>query len=328
MHLNLIFPDWESYDRPIRSLINFFMKDAKAYFQANIHNNEISSYSCNIRSKYANFDYGDLRALNISYSSSEDETSSVASPHALPNIPCSLVQKNNTLKYRVTTRSYSEAYSLDPISNIRVTINPKIGNTINTNSNLEISDLSVSNPVIFQDINTIVGDYDFQLKTSEFYVESNLLSDNVHYRVGIVPLNKKYHYYNYTDVNESMSIDEIVSYLIAHESVTLSRVIDYIGYKMYGFTFCGYTYFENNEFEESCLISHDDSNHLDSLVVKSFISPIKIDSYIVGFAYFELYDSNNAAVSDEVVGTLTIYKDDAPITFSPEDDITLSFSGI
>ena len=315
MVLHVDFPDWDTYSDPIKSLINFMMKDSAVFYQGDYTDSTLNSFSGNVRTKYRSVmqcvgdpDFMSLSEsieLNIAYSDSV--TYPATATHCLIDCDTSLVTKQSTLKLLYFSNSQDEASAfsggVDPIDSINVTLTPKVGASANTDPTAKLHAMTDSAPLVTSSIRTDLQDFvsEYQLRTSSLYLDdgNGNIGEDIFYKFGIVPFNKKYPSSGSgSAVNTQSTVNSIKTFLLDNGSGVF--VVDTGGSYVsdYGYSF----YLNSLQFKYGSL--EDMTDGLDSsgcIVPLSFIIPVIDSNYIVGLVYARMFKSDGTLVTQTEV---------------------------
>ena len=328
MVLHVDFPDWNSYSDPVKSLINFFMKDAAIYFQGDYTGSTLNSFSGNIRTKYRDIVslYGDTDyfmdrtgvELNIAYTDTQPYP--VEATGCLPNCTTTLTAKSSKLKLCLIDKTRGEDYDfftasvfsgdgIEPIDTINVTLTPKIGDATNTDASATIHNMTSVSPLVTVPIKTANQDFtsEYQLRTSSLYLDdgNGNIAEDIFWKIGIVPFSKKYPKgFSGNPVDTPSTVASIKNILMGNEDGVLE--IHSFGY--------GSTIGNDYTFQMQYMdFRHDILGNLNSLegdlfggdVPISFIVPIvpygEDSQYIIGLAYARMFKSDGSLVTPEEV---------------------------
>ena len=299
------FPDWNNYTPPVRSLINFFIKESACFFKGKLSDNHIQSISGNIRTKLHSimeidndlsvFSIPESVELDIPYT---DQSLSHIAEDFLPDCTSTLVSKQSTLKLCKIDSSNVETYTggIDPIDSIPVNLYSTIDDEENDNPlyrpcHLASSPSNIVEVPIRSDISDFYSDY--QLRTSSFYIEDSTftISADVYYKIGICPLDKKYPYKNFssTPVTPGMTLDEIKSLLLQNEEVLVNGASTYVNGLYYKLLKC------------TIATERDSFNSGNYGIVSSLIIPIVNSSnQIVGLGYIKLFNQDGTEFTGNI----------------------------
>lgn len=341
MVVHVDFPDWENYSDPIKSLINFFMKDAAVYFQGKYTGTTLNSFSGNIRTRYrsvmqfvgdsSSFSQSNSIELNIPYIDSI--TYPVDAPNCLPYCITNIVTKQSTLKLvRLNDQSTTYEASLfeggiDPIDSINVTLTPKINGYVIVASGARIHDMSDASPIISASINTNTQDFysDYQLRTSSLYLDNGNgdIGEDIFYKIGIVPFNKKYPKSGSgSPVSTASTIESIKTALLNNGAgvMSINTGSEYVASGGYLFSILN-SEFKYGTFDEM----KGNVNNTGGKVPLSFILPIvptgADSNYIVGLIYARMFKSDGSLVTeDDIEGySLKLYYKTSEDDPSPQE---------
>ena len=299
------FTTWDSLDDPVKSLINFYMKNASCFFRGNVIDNILLSMSGNIRDNQHSIisvendlsDFATPTSLEMDIVYSDDSTFPSTVHNWLPDCTTNIVMKNSAVKLCKMTSSTVETFSggVEPVDSLAVTLTPKIGDTVITNT--EYIPNNIKYGIVKSAIDTSIQEYesDYQLRTSSFYIddEDGNIGQDVFYKIGICPLDNKYPYSNFSGTPTTGLTLDTIKALLEDDNLSLRLDNTYIQ---------GYYYRllnGNMAIENSSTFGNGGYGF-----AKSFIIPIiDEDKYIVGLAYAELYKQNGDLFTADVTNT-------------------------
>ncbi len=343
MVLHVDFPDWDNYSDPIKSLINFMMKDSAVFYQGDYTGSTLNSFSGNVRTKYRSVmqcendsDYLSLSEsieLNIAYSDAVTYPADITG--GLVECDTSLVTKSTTMKLLYLSASQEEASefsdAVDPIDSINVTLTPKVGASANTDPTAKLHAMTDSAHLVTAPIRTDLQDFvsEYQLRTSSLFLDdgNGNIAEDIFWKIGIVPFNKKYPKSGSgSAVNTPSTVQGIKTALLDSGSgvFTVGTGGSYVASDGYSFTL------QNLEFKYGSLADMTDG--LDSSGCKvplSFIIPVVTysdSSYIIGLVYARMFKSDGSPVTEsEVTGyNLQLYYKTSEDDQNPQH---ISYSG-
>ena len=307
MIVHVDFPNWENLTDPVKSLINFFMKDASLMFRGEYDGSSLDYMSANVRSKerlvvdYNNdTDYFSLKEcmeLNIAYNSTQPYP--VEAVDSLPDVHSTLVAQNSLLKfvkYDKETNIVAKIFAagIEPIDSIVAELTPKIGETTNTDPSFTPD--GISSGIVKANISTTNLTFysDYQLRTSSFYIDdgNGNIDLDAFYKIGIVPLNKKYPCdYTSSAVNESQTVEGLKTALKS-ENFIISTTDGYVSSFAYHVADLGFNCCTVEEY-------NDYSSSFPGKVFLSAIFPLVVNGYIIGILYARMYNQDGEPVTVE-----------------------------
>lgn len=320
MILHVDFPNWDTYSDPIKSLINFMMKDSAVFYQGDYTGSTLNSFSGNVRTKYRTVmqcmndsDYLSLSEsieLNIAYSDAVTYPSDATG--CLVDCNTSLVTKQTTLKLLDIEASQNRASEftggIDPIDSINVTLTPKVGASANTDPTAKLHAMTDSAPLVTAPIRTDLQDFvsEYQLRTSSLYLDdgNGNIDEDIFWKIGIVPFNKKYpKSWSGSAVNTTSTVQGIKTALLDSGSGVLSVNTggSYVANDGYSFNL------QDVEFVNGSLADMSGNpGSAGCIVPLSCIIPVVTYSdsnYIIGLAYMRMFKSDGSPVTEsEVTG--------------------------
>lgn len=196
------FPDWDYFPEYLKSLINFFMKHAEMVFRGEYIDGGFQYMSGNIRNKY--------------YSEVSRDGSFTDYVSFELDIPCATFWEGEVivegfiecystitpssswldfwfLDYNTSSCYYQTDYILGISAEIEVNLTPKSGDVVIENPTLKPENLKTNYKHIVQipiETTNVQGFYyDFQLRTSSFYIDDGEggIDADVFYKIGICP---------------------------------------------------------------------------------------------------------------------------------------------
>ena len=306
------FPEWDSYSDPVKSLINFFMKESSCFFKGSYSGNVLQSMSGNVRFNLhpimqidddpSEFSLKESVELDIAYTN--QNIPSTASDF-LPDCNTTLEVKNTFLKVCKIDTENVETYTggIAPLDSIPVILTPKVDDVVHTNPTARPKNLN-TNPDNIVEVPIYTENVDFnatyQLRSSSFYIKdaSTGLGADVYYKIGICPLDKKYPYKNFSDtpVTPGVSLADIKS-LIQNDELYLNIDDTYIEGLFYKLLQC------------TLATEKDSFNSGKYGFVSSIIVPIVNDSnQIIGVGYIKLFNQDGTEYNTDIKDkTIKIY---------------------
>lgn len=353
MHIHVSCPDWSTLSDPEKSLVNFFLKDSKMYFEGAFTGSTLDAlYGC-IRTTYRTLieTYGDSDyfadpssiELYIPYTvdtSASPATYPVVAESCIPEFPLTLVEKESRLRLywvennnslgKVAANVYhsnsSTVESILPIENIRVVLTPKIGTSTSSNPDVSISAITSVSPLLSRGITSESGfDSDYQLRTSSLYLDdgNGNVTENVFYRIGIVPFTKQYNKSGEGASSNTPSTVESIKTFLLNKSLNISTGNSYVANSGYQF------YIGNVDFTCGSLEDNNPpSSYCGGKVPLSFIVPIMTDDYeyvptgkFIGLVYARLCKQNGDEINPaDVLGyNLKLYYKSSEDDPNPEE---------
>ena len=221
------FTTWDTLTDPQKSLINFFMKDAAMVFRGDYQDGVFQYMSGNVRNKYYSLLMMDLSLpkesveLNISYS----ESGSLVPVDGIPDGTSTIIPLQSTLELlhiRIDSCFPNTSFFLGDSVIFPVILTPKSGETVINRPRLRPENINTSyNHIVTIPVETEGMDfqYDFQIRTSSFYIDDgngNIDSD-VFYKIGICP-------------KEGSSIEDVIELL--KENKLYIKVDEFLHYKL------------------------------------------------------------------------------------------------
>ena len=314
MVVHVDFPNWDNFTDPVKSLINFVMKDASLMFRGEYDGSSLDYMSGNVRSRdkliveygdNGSFDLREGMELNIAYNSTQPYP--VEAVDSLPDVHSTLVAQNSYLKFIKYEQDYnggdpiivakSYASGIEPIDTVAATLTPKIGETVNTDPSFTPDGLSSG--IVKANISTTNLTFysDYQLRTSSFYIDdgNGSIDLDAFYKIGIVPLNKKYPCdYTSSAVNESQTVEGLKTALKANVFKVCNGG-EYISSGSFSFYTSGLSFL-------SCSMedyNDYDGQHFSGKLFLSAIIPMLSGEYIVGLLYVRLYNQDGTPITEE-----------------------------
>ena len=281
------FPTWEELSHPIRSLINFFMKNASMVFRGDYQGTSFNYMSGNVRNKYySTFDktaehWNSSLELNIPYF----EFNPVEEYPVIDGFP----DGNSTISpltsslelFELSENGTSTETDLLSTNSIPVVLTPKSGDVIVSNPSLKPKNIKTNyNHIVQIPIDTEGLEFvsDFQIRTSSFYIddgEGNIESD-VFYKIGVCPFSDN-------------SLDGLVNVL--KDNLLSMKIGDFLFYNLLdGYTAVGKEYAEDSTYKFS----------------NNIIFPLSVynedrDTYsYIGLAYIELYNQDGTLFNQDI----------------------------
>ncbi len=305
------FTTWDTLTDPQKSLINFFMKDAAMVFRGNYQDGVFQYMSGNVRNKYYSLLTTDLSLpkesveLNISYF----ESGSLV-VEGFPDGTSTIIPLQSTLELlhiRIGFCFSNTSFFFGGSVTFPVTLPPKSGETVINRPKLRPEYINTNyNHIVTIPIETEGLDflYDFQIRTSSFYIDDgngNIDSD-VFYKIGICP-------------KEGSSIEDVVELL--KENKLYIKVGEFLHYKLLDLYLAvgkKYTSSSNYKFVPRLvfpLMSNENNN----------VIPY-------GVAYIELYNQDGTLFDQDISDTnLQFYlrpsENEEPVPVSPSSGIEL-----
>jgi len=300
MHISIEVADWDLLSAPETSLVNFFMKDAAAYFHGIYVGQRLDFYTGNVCSTYrTHIDDGDSTDLLLNIAISNGTVSNVAPQYAcgvfetLPCIITSLEIKNSTFAWcsivpmdEDAPADTSGALQTDGtctciayVFSNSVTLTP-VSNT--TNFTMLPAQLIGSGhvetfnaPIVLASGQTLT--YDFQLKTDNFKITTLNGQYVCYYKIGITPLNNN----TVSGIKSLMLTNSRCSFMIGHSTQVIGHENTNV------FVFCiDDSLSSNSQCYQNATLS---STGYYKPVIRSVI-PITVNDTLRGLAYIELFD--------------------------------------
>lgn len=306
------FTTWDTLTDPQKSLINFFMKDAVMVFRGDYQEGVFQYMSGNVRNKYYSLFMADLSLpkesieLNISYS----ESGSLVPVDGFPDGISTIIPLQNTLELlciRTDSCFPITPFFLGDSVTFPVTLTPKSGETVINRPRLRPENINTNyNHIVTIPIETEGVDfqYDFQIRTSSFYIDdgSGNIDSDVFYKIGICP-------------KEGSSIEDVIELL--KENKLYIKAGEFLHYKLLDFYLAvgkEYTPSSNYKF------------------VPRLVFPLaSIENNIgipYGIAYIELYNQDGTPFNQDISDTniqfyLRPSENEEPVPVSPSSGIEL-----
>ncbi len=315
MVVHVDFPNWDNLTDPVKSLINFFMKDASLMFRGEYDGSSLDYMTGNVRSRdkliveygdHGSFDLREGMELNIAYNSTQPYP--VEAIDGLSDVHSTLISQSSLLKYVKCIESKDSedqeiftstafAAGIEPIDSIVADLTPKIGETVNTDPSFTPDGLSSG--IVKANISTTNLTFysDYQLRTSSFYIDdgNGSIDLDAFYKIGIVPLNKKYPCdYTSSAVNESQTVEGLKTALKANVFKVCNGG-EYISSGSFSFYTSGLSFL-------SCSMedyNDYDGQHFSGKLFLSAIIPMLSGEYIVGLLYVRLYNQDGTPITEE-----------------------------
>ena len=175
------FPTWDGLSEPVKSLINFFMKNASVVFRGEYRDSSFQYMSGNVRNKcYSSFDeteeyWNYSLELNIAYFPF-DPSEEYNVVDGFPDGSSTVAPLTSSLELLELTEdgTYTETDLLSGGIPIPVILTPKSGDTVINNPRLKPKDIKTNyHHIVEIPIETDGLDfmYDFQLRSSSFYID-------------------------------------------------------------------------------------------------------------------------------------------------------------
>ena len=315
------FPDWDSFTEPVKSLINFYMKNASLIFEGNYSSEGVFHYMSGnfVFNQYYLMDvYGEdpywTIMLDIPYLGEDENPEDIDETNMyLPLSHTTLEQRQTCLKLcslRYGYVIYNEE-GVSPLDNISVILTPKIGEEVITRPTFRPKSLdehaspnaqyhTTGIPIQVEDLDF---NYNFQLRSSSFYIEDGEgeIEADVFYKIGICPVNGKYDYWLESSPElPGLSLSEIVNLLKEDNLQINSLVLDDVTELYYKLL------------QGRCVYSWDYINFNNPYFygfTKSLIIPIiNEDNQLIGIAYAELYNQDGTLFEGDVTDkTILLY---------------------
>ncbi len=319
MHIHVSVPDFSTLSDPEKSLVNFFLKDSRMYFEGSFTGTTLDALygSVRTRDKFIVEMVGDLDAfisqdaveLYIPYT---DDTQSsqatypvrVTPVSSLPEFSITLLEKESRLRFywvknadeypdeyrqaNVYHSNSSTVESINPIENIRVILTPKVGSSTSSNPDVTINSITPSTPRLSLSITSETGfDCDYQLRSSSLFLDdgNGNLRYNIFYKVGFVPFAKQYAKFGEGTPTNTPSTVEGLKTLLSSSNLYFCTDSGYmVGSDLY-LSLLGVNFSCGEQWD-------NDSDFWDSKVPLSFIIPVMSNDKFIGLMYARMFNQD------------------------------------
>ena len=329
MHIHVSCPDWSTLSDPVKSLINFYLKDSRMYFKGSFTGSTLDAlYGC-IRPTYKTivemvgdsdaFGSQDAVELYIPYTvdtASSSATYPLPTDNYVPEFPLTLIEKETRLRlyWLKNAGEYPDEYkqanvyhsdssttaAVEPVENVRVILTPKIGTATSSNPDATIQAITASSQNLSRGITSEHGfDCDYQLRTSSLFIDdgNGNIAQNIFYKVGIVPFSKQYGKFGTgSPVNTPSTVEGLTTTLLSERLYFRTDTTYMVGSDIY-LALLGVDFAVGEQWS-------NDYEFWDSQIPLSFIVPIKNgNDKFVGLLYARMFKQNGDEVtSDDVSG--------------------------
>ncbi len=285
------FPTWDDLSEPVKSLINFFMKNASVVFRGEYRDSSFQYMSGNVRNKcYSSFDeteeyWNYSLELNIAYFPF-DPSEEYDVVDGFPNGSSTVAPLTSSLELLELTEdgTYTETDLLSGGIPIPVILTPKSGDTVINNPRLKPKDIKTNyHHIVEIPIETDGLDfmYDFQLRSSSFYIDDGEggIEADVFYKIGICP----FHGNSMESIMESLQ-----------ENKLSMKLGDFLFYKLLdGSMAVGKKFTADGNYKFST-----------NLAFPLSVYDEEDDAYTyVGMAYIELYNQDGTVFTEDLTDT-------------------------
>ncbi len=315
------FTTWDTLTDPQKSLINFFMKDAAMVFRGDYQDGVFQYMSGNVRNKYySKYDnvetfnsFNGSLELNIGYTDSESIRTEAVD--GFPDWNSTVVTRGSLFGLAII-RVDSVINGSCGFLPLEVTITPKAGDTVISNTKLRPKDINTNyNHIVTIPIDTSHQDFDvdYQIRSSSFYIddgEDNIDAD-VFYKIGICPLIE-----SVNGVPVDPDLDDFVD-VIKEANLTMKDGSFFYYSMLENYLAVGKEYTQNSNYK----------------FTPRFILPLAYEdsdtgNRYIGLVYFDLYNQDGTLFNQDISDTsiqfyLRPSENEEPVPVSPSRGLKL-----